>query len=384
MVETRTAPALKVVAALSRDADTVLLVSERRVDDLVELERSRTSSLRPTDASKWSAVDLSLLDALMSNYRSLSAGNSTCHGFSRRYVARTRSLKGNEMTNPISLVVTYDPSFEKFFVDVDATALLFPDGVSFDDDPQYWSEEPLAIEDVMDRLTVQLSAPSVSTVFRGEDSASISTKFTEFALKILDPDFTWEPEETRAAGDEAARYLTEYPITDWEIEGAFGLFVQFVHDWATGRILQFHSLQMDQHLPSHQAAITTSMSLTSSLMKVPLSNERRFRYLPQGVAMTISEPVEFIDLVNESERAHALIAVCATMRLAEDARILQIHSTTAGRIEVLDERELDVTPCVELADVDRTHYYQPLTSAELEGLDSAASLNFHTGTGERL
>ena len=139
------------------------------------------------------------------------------------------------MTNPISLVVTYDPTLEKFSVDVDATALLFPDGVSFDDDPQYWSEEPLAIEDVMDRLTVQLSAPSVSTVFRGEDSVSISTKFTEFALKILDPDFTWEPEETRAAGDEAARYLTEYPITDWEIEGAFGLFVQFVHDWATGK-----------------------------------------------------------------------------------------------------------------------------------------------------
>ena len=138
------------------------------------------------------------------------------------------------MTNPISLVVSYDPSLEKFSVDVDATVLLFPDGVSFDDDPQYWSEEPLAIEDVMDRLTVQLNAPTVSTSLRGEDSVSISTKFTEFALKILDPEFTWEPEEAQAAGDAAARYLTEYPITDWEIEGAFGLLVQFVHDWATG------------------------------------------------------------------------------------------------------------------------------------------------------
>jgi len=64
----------------------------------------------------------------------------------------------------------------------------------------------------MDRLTVQLNAPTVSTALRGEDSVSISTKFTEFALKILDPDFTWEPEETRAAGDEAARYLTEYRL----------------------------------------------------------------------------------------------------------------------------------------------------------------------------
>jgi len=33
------------------------------------------------------------------------------------------------MTNPISLVVTYDPTLEKFSVDVDATALLFPMGV---------------------------------------------------------------------------------------------------------------------------------------------------------------------------------------------------------------------------------------------------------------
>ena len=138
------------------------------------------------------------------------------------------------MTNPISLVVTYDPTLEKFSVDVDATALLFPGGVYFDDDTQYWSDEPLAIEDVVDRLTVQLSAPTASTALRGEDSVSISTKFIEIALNILDPDFTWEAEETQEASDAAARYLTKYPITEWEIEGAFGLVVQFVHDWATG------------------------------------------------------------------------------------------------------------------------------------------------------
>ena len=138
------------------------------------------------------------------------------------------------MTNPISLVVTYNPMLEKFSVDVDATALLFPDGLYFDDDTQYWSDEPLAIEDVMDRLTVQLSAPTASTALRGEDSVSISTKFIELVLNILDPDFTWEEEETWAASDAAARYLTEYPITEWKIQGAFWLAVQFVHDWATG------------------------------------------------------------------------------------------------------------------------------------------------------
>ena len=138
------------------------------------------------------------------------------------------------MTNPISLVVTYDPTIEKFSVDVDATALLFPDGVNFDDDTQYWSYEPLAIEDVMDRLTVQLSAPTASTALRGEVSVSISTKFIELALNILDPDLKWDAEETLEVSDAAGRFLRKYPITEWEIEGAFGLAVQFVLDWATG------------------------------------------------------------------------------------------------------------------------------------------------------
>ena len=138
------------------------------------------------------------------------------------------------MTNPISLVVTYNSTLEKFSVDVEATALLFPDGAYFDDDTQYWSDDPLAIEDVVDRLTVQLSTPTTSTALLGEDSVSISTKFIELALNIVDPDFTWEAEEAQAASDAAARCLTKYPITNWEIEGAFGLVVQFVHDWATG------------------------------------------------------------------------------------------------------------------------------------------------------
>jgi spore maturation protein CgeB len=104
--------------------------------------------------------------------------------------------------------------------------------------------------------------------------------------------------------------------------------------------------------------------------------------------MTISEPVEFIDPVTESERTYALPAVCATMSLAEAAVKLHIHRTTAWRIEELAQLELEpepnVTSYIESADVVRTHYYQPLSSAELEALDSAASPNFHAGIGERL
>ena len=138
------------------------------------------------------------------------------------------------MTNRISLVVTYNPVSEKFSVDADATQLLFPDGVYVDDDTQYWSDEPLAIEDVIDRLTVQLGAYPESAARQGEESVPISTKFIELALNILDPDFTWDPEEALAASDAAAKYLTEYPITEWEIEGTFELVVQFVHNWAIG------------------------------------------------------------------------------------------------------------------------------------------------------
>jgi hypothetical protein len=138
------------------------------------------------------------------------------------------------MTNPISLVVTYDPTLEKFSVDVDATALLFPEGVRFDDDTQYWSDEPPAIEDVVQRLAVQLSSPAPPTAPGAREPVAISTKFIELALNILDPDFKWDEEQTLEVCDAAGEFLREYPITDWEIEGAFGLVVQFVHDWATG------------------------------------------------------------------------------------------------------------------------------------------------------
>jgi len=63
---------------------------------------------------------------------------------------------------------------------------------------------------------------------------AISTKFIELALNILDPECKWGAEETLEVCDAAGEFLREYPITEWEIEGAFGLATQFAHDWATG------------------------------------------------------------------------------------------------------------------------------------------------------
>jgi len=56
---------------------------------------------------------------------------------------------------------------ETFTLDVDATALLFPLGVYFYGDMQHCSNVPLATENAMDRLTVQLSAPTASADLRG-------------------------------------------------------------------------------------------------------------------------------------------------------------------------------------------------------------------------
>ena len=138
------------------------------------------------------------------------------------------------MAKRISLVVTYDTDSEKFVVDTDTTEVHFPEGLCWDDEAEQWTDEPLLVEDVVQRLAVQLCSPAPLTAFGASDSVSISTKFIELALNILDPDLKWDADEILEVSDAAGSFLTEYPITDWEIEGAFGLVVQFVHDWATG------------------------------------------------------------------------------------------------------------------------------------------------------
>jgi len=140
----------------------------------------------------------------------------------------------NEVAKRISLVVTYDTGSREFFVDSDTTEVHFPEGLCWDDETEYWADEPLLVEDVVQRLAVQLSSTAPPTAPGARESVAISTKFIELALNILDPDLKWDAEETLEVCDAAGEFLREYPITEWEIEGAFGLVVQFVHDWATG------------------------------------------------------------------------------------------------------------------------------------------------------
>ena len=138
------------------------------------------------------------------------------------------------MTKRISLVVTYDTGSREFFVDSDTTEVHFPEGLCWDDEAEHWVDEPRLVEDVVQRLAVQLSSPTPLTAPGRREPVAISTKFIELALNILDPDFKWDMEETLEVSDVAGEFLRKHPITDWEIEGAFALAVQFVHDWAAG------------------------------------------------------------------------------------------------------------------------------------------------------
>jgi hypothetical protein len=138
------------------------------------------------------------------------------------------------MTKRISLVVTYDTGSREFFVDSDTTEGHFPEGLCWDDEAEHWVDEPRLVEDVVQRLAVQLSSPTPLTAPGRREPVAISTKFIELALNILDPDFKWDMEETLEVSDVAGEFLRKHPITDWEIEGAFALGVQFVHDWAAG------------------------------------------------------------------------------------------------------------------------------------------------------
>jgi hypothetical protein len=110
----------------------------------------------------------------------------------------------------------------------------FPEGLCWDDETEHWADDPSLVEEVVQRLAVQLSSPVPLTAPGTRKPVEISTKFIELALNILDPNFTWDAEETLEVSDAAGRFLTEYPITDWVLEEAFGLVVQFVHDWGTG------------------------------------------------------------------------------------------------------------------------------------------------------
>lgn len=134
------------------------------------------------------------------------------------------------MAKRISLVVTYDAETELTVIDTDASSILFPEGPCWDDDENRWVEEPALVDDFRTQLHARLRKVDAPPTPIG--SAPTQTKFIELALNIIDPDGAWDPEETLEFGDAARIYLREYPITNWEIEGAFALVARFVHDWA--------------------------------------------------------------------------------------------------------------------------------------------------------
>ena len=140
------------------------------------------------------------------------------------------------MNKRISLVVTYDTETDKSTVDLDASTILFNEGPCWDVEEERWVKEPALVDDLTIRLNAQLaSAGRPATPDQGIE-VPVQTKFIELALNIIDPDGTWGQEETLDFSDAAKVYLSEYPITQWEIEGAFSLVAQFVHDWALGEV----------------------------------------------------------------------------------------------------------------------------------------------------
>jgi hypothetical protein len=87
----------------------------------------------------------------------------------------------------------------------------------------------MLVESFRRQFEARLLEPSASASQRAVVPAE--TKFVEMALNIIDPDGAWDPEETLEFGDAARAHLDEFPITEWEIKGAFALVAQFVHDW---------------------------------------------------------------------------------------------------------------------------------------------------------
>jgi hypothetical protein len=143
----------------------------------------------------------------------------------------------NEVAKRISLVVTYDTGSREFFVDADSTEVHFPEGLCWDHETEYWADEPDLVEDVVRRLIVQLIAPVPLSPSNAREPISIATKFTELALNIIDPDCKWDPEETLEFSDAAREFLSEYPISDWEMGVAFVLAHRFIHDWTRDETL---------------------------------------------------------------------------------------------------------------------------------------------------
>ena len=111
VVEATNDVSIEMTAERSADVDAMLRTGERRTEDLVELERIQEFADVSDGHVQVVTVDLSLRDTSMSNYRPLSARELDVMG-SPADVSLNSVFERQSMTNPISLVVTYDPTLE--------------------------------------------------------------------------------------------------------------------------------------------------------------------------------------------------------------------------------------------------------------------------------
>ena len=174
------------------------------------------------------------------------------------------------MNKRISLVVTYDTETDQSTVDLDASSILFNEGPCWDVEEERWVQEPVLVDELTKRLNAQLASRGLPVTPDLGTEVPVQTKFIELALNIIDPDGAWDPEETLEFSDAAKVYLDEYPITHWEIEGAFALVAQFVHDWALGEahVEDGTSYRDDQF--DHRAALRPVPAANASKLERPL------------------------------------------------------------------------------------------------------------------
>ena len=178
------------------------------------------------------------------------------------------------MTKRISLVVTYDTETDKSTVDLDASTILFNEGPCWDVEEERWVQEPALVDELTKRLNAQLASAGRPATTQPSIEVPAQMKFFELALNIIDPDGAWDPQETLEFSDDAKDCLDEYPITHWEIEGAFSLVAQFVHDWALGEahLQDATSLGVDR-VDHRVASQLVRMGIASKLERPSSSSE---------------------------------------------------------------------------------------------------------------
>ncbi|MGC1239899.1 MAG: hypothetical protein WA860_14040 [Acidimicrobiales bacterium] len=179
------------------------------------------------------------------------------------------------MTKRLSLLVTFDQDAQTLVIDDEALRIMFPDGSCWDDEQDRWVSEPELVDDVTRRLVERLSDSEHSVTRGSPRPVSLEARFVELVLNIIDPDGAWDPEETLEFGDAARIYLGKYPLSTWELEGAFNLAAQFVHDWSLGHV---------------QVVDGTSYRVAGAAERAPFASPALSREAQPGLEFAINEP----------------------------------------------------------------------------------------------